>query len=103
MNWDNANHCGATGCKCTHTGPCVKGWLETNKQNRGYDQIVGTSRQNGTVDFAEKIYAKPCAMCFPSLRTVVETSKSQQELSARARKRPAAVTVEEEYMEPGNS
>jgi hypothetical protein len=100
MMWENANHCGASGCKCTHTGPCVKGWLETNKQNRGYEQIVGNTRESGTVEFADKLYVEPCAMCFPSLKIAVNKSKSQQELSARARKRPASVTVEQEYMDP---
>lgn len=40
-------HCGRPGCRCTHTAPCVAGWIETTLDAGGRETEA----------------AKPCPTC----------------------------------------
>jgi len=76
-----ARHCGAHGCKCSHSNSCNAGWLEPE----------------GPVTFDQQPKAIPCGMCFPSLRLAYDKAQSPAEFSYLARKRDAKITVEQEY------
>ena len=66
------NHCGNTGCMCTHTHGCERGWVygkHYDERNVEYEGVT------------------PCAMCDPDRYEIFLTSKNRHELFERLRNR----------------
>ena len=58
-------HCGQSGCTCTHTGDCYKGWEDI------------------TVDGHE--YALPCSRCHPAKRRRTQLAADRDEMGRTLR------------------
>ena len=65
-------HCGNTGCICTHTEGCSKGWIEGKYLDENNVERVGVS---------------PCPMCDPDRYEIFLTSKTRHELFEQLRNR----------------
>ena len=64
----NDAHCRTSGCACTHTGDCYRGWIDITMEGREY--------------------ALPCRTCRPQQRRVTQEAPDrramQERLQARA-------------------
>ena len=82
MNLDK--HCGVSGCICTHTDGCEKGWIwgkfEDNKVVR-----IGNGVNANITETLEGV--SPCPICDPDRYEIFLTSKSREELLERLRNR----------------
>jgi hypothetical protein len=81
------NHCGNTGCICTHTLGCEKGWIYVKHLDEKYVEYEGVS---------------PCPICDPDRYEIFLTSKSRAELFERLRAR-GTHTKRKAYDEGENS
>ena len=81
---DLENHCGVTGCICTHTQGCERGWIY-GKYNE--DKVV--KLPNGVHSTVTETFegVSPCPICDPDCYEIFLTSKSRLELFERLRKR----------------
>ena len=81
---DLEKHCGASGCICTHTDGCDKGWILGKYYE---DRVVKLpSGVNSTItETFEGV--SPCPMCDPDRYEIFMTSKTRLELFERLRKR----------------
>lgn len=66
------NHCGNTGCICTHTEGCSKGWILGKHLDENNVLYEGVS---------------PCPICDPDRYEIFLTSKNRHELFERLRAR----------------
>jgi hypothetical protein len=81
---DLENHCGNSGCICTHTQGCERGWVY-GKYND--DKVV--KLPNGVNSTVTETFegVSPCPICDPDRYEIFLTSKSRLELFERLRKR----------------
>ena len=81
---DLENHCKASGCICTHTGGCERGWI-LGKYTE--DKVVKLS--NGIDSTVTETFegVSPCPICDPDRYEIFLTSKSRLELFERLRNR----------------
>lgn len=83
MNLDN--HCGRTGCGCTHTHGCEKGWIWTEY----LDEQVVVRNTSGARDVIRRKYegVYPCSVCDPERYSLLNNSKSREEYHEKLRNR----------------
>ena len=81
------DHCGVSGCICTHTQGCSKGWIIRKYSDEKYVEYEG---------------ATPCPICDPDRYEIFLTSKSSSELGERLRAR-GTHTKRKVYEENENS
>jgi hypothetical protein len=81
---DLENHCGNSGCICTHTQGCERGWIFGKYTE---DKVVKLS--NGIHSTVTETFegVSPCPICDPDRYEIFLTSKNRQELFERLRKR----------------
>jgi hypothetical protein len=81
---DLEKHCGVSGCICTHTLGCDKGWILGKFTE---DKVVKLS--NGISSTRTETFegVSPCPMCDPDRYEIFITSKTRLELFERLRKR----------------
>ena len=78
------NHCGRTGCICTHTEPCEYGiiWVE-------YYEDKKTITKDGNTKVVSERYegVKFCPTCDPERASIQRSSRDSKELGERLRAR----------------
>jgi hypothetical protein len=78
------NHCGKTGCFCTHTEPCEYGfiWVEY------YEDKKTVTKDGNTKVVAERFEGvKFCPTCDPERSGIQNSSRNPTELGERLRAR----------------
>ena len=78
------NHCGRTGCICTHTEPCEYGfiWVEY------YEDKKTVTKDGNTKVTSERFEGvKFCPTCDPERASIQASSRSSKELQERLRAR----------------
>ena len=81
---DLEKHCGSSGCICTHTDGCDKGWILGKFNDEKIVKLSSGVKSTVTETFEG---VSPCPMCDPDRYEIFMTSKSRQELFERLRKR----------------
>ena len=77
-------HCGVSGCICTHTHGCSKGWILGKYSEEKIVKLPSGINSTITETFEG---VSPCPMCDPDRYEIFMTSKSRLELFERLRKR----------------
>lgn len=78
------NHCGKTGCICTHTAPCEYGWIWVE-----YYEEKKTKTKDGNTKVVSERYegVKFCPTCSPDRASIQQSSRDNMELQERLRAR----------------
>lgn len=85
-------HCGRINCICTHTGGCVKGFIDTRYVDR--KEVI----RNGEKKVVETWYDGVlfCPTCDPERAYIQNTSRTSEEMAKRLRER-SSFKQEETY------
>lgn len=78
------NHCGRTGCICTHTEPCEYGWIYVE-----YYEDKKTITKDGNTKVVSERYegVKFCPTCDRERASIQLSSSNSKELGERLRAR----------------
>ena len=79
------NHCGKTGCICTHTHGCERGWIWIDY----VDETIVKRNNSGARDAIRRKYqgVYPCPSCDPIRHELYISSKSTEEYLEKLRNR----------------
>lgn len=80
------NHCGRSGCLCTHTAPCEFGWIWFEY----YDEQQYRTASGTKVKTIARNGVKFCPTCSPERAVLQKQAKDSNELGEKLRARSNA-------------